>query len=67
MTMAAAGAIRRRHLPDGGIEWPLSEALDVLNRAMHPVSYYWHNRMAIQIASDSPAFLSLLIICLHIT
>jgi hypothetical protein len=34
-----------------------SEALDVLHREIHPMSYHRHRiRMAIEIASDSPAF-----------
>jgi hypothetical protein len=54
--MAAAGAIRRRHLPDGCIQWLLSKAPDVIHRAMHPASYRL-TRIAIKIASNLPAFL----------
>ncbi len=54
MTLAAAGAIRRRHSPDDGIQWLLasSEALDVVHWAMLSVSYC-HICMVIKIASES--------------
>jgi hypothetical protein len=50
--MAAVGAMRRRHLPDGGI---LSEARDVLHRAIHPALYRLIC-MAIKIASNLRVF-----------
>ena len=52
--MAAAGAIRRRHLPDGGTV-ASSEALDVLHRAMRLASCRCI-AMAIEITIDSSAF-----------
>ena len=56
-TMAAAGAIRRRHSPDGSIQWlASSEALDVLHWAMRPVLHR-RIRMVIKIASNLPAFI----------
>jgi hypothetical protein len=55
MTLAAAGAMRCRHLPDGGIEWLLVKAWYVLHRAMRP-ALYCHIYMAIKIASYLPAF-----------
>ena len=56
MTMADARAIWHWHLTVGGIQGvALSEALDVLHRAMCP-TLYCRIRMAIKIASDLPAF-----------
>ncbi len=53
--MAAAGAIWHRHLPDGGIQWLLGEARDVLHWAMCPALYRCI-RMVIEITSTFPAF-----------
>jgi hypothetical protein len=57
MTMAAAGAIRRRHLPDGGIRYPVAsiETQDVLHWVMRP-ALYRRICMAIEIVNDLPAF-----------
>jgi hypothetical protein len=49
--MAAAGAMWRRHSPNGGIQW----LRVVLHRMMHP-ALYRRIRMAIKIASVLPAF-----------
>ena len=48
-TIAAVGAIQRRHSPDGGIQW-----LRVIHRAMRPASYRCIV-MAIKIVVDLPA------------
>jgi hypothetical protein len=57
LTMVAAGAILRRHSPNGGIQWPVasSEAWDVLHWAMRPASHR-RIRMEIEITSDLPTF-----------
>jgi hypothetical protein len=54
LTMAAAGAIQRRHLPNGGIQWLLVKPY-VLHRVMRPASYC-RIRMVIKITSTLPAF-----------
>jgi hypothetical protein len=68
MTMAAAGVIRRRHLMDDDIQWlcvkPWMCSFGQCN--LYPVLYRCI-RMAIKIASDLPAFLSLLILLLATT
>jgi hypothetical protein len=55
--MAATGAIWRRHLTDGGIQWlrASSEALDVLHQVMCP-TLYCCIAMAIEIASNLPVY-----------
>jgi hypothetical protein len=62
--MAAVRVVRRRHSPDGGIQWH-SEAMDVLHLAMRPASYRCI-AMAIEIVVNLPAFyvssISLLVI-----
>ena len=63
--MAAVRVIRRRHSPDGGIQWH-SEALDVLHLAMCPASYRCI-AMAIEIVVDLPEFFVLSISLLAIT
>jgi hypothetical protein len=64
--MAAVGAIRRRHSPNGSIQWPSSEALDVLHQAMCPASYRCI-AVAIEIVVDLPAFFVLSMLLLATT
>jgi hypothetical protein len=49
-TMAAAGAIQRRHLLDGGIKWLL------VKPRMCSIGQYRRIRMVIEITSTFPAF-----------
>ena len=52
---AAGGVIWHMHLINGWHPVALSESLDVLHQAMHPVLYRCIT-MTIEIASDLPAF-----------
>ena len=55
--MATARTIRCRHSPNGRIQWLRVKPwmLDVLYRAMRPVSYR-RISMAFEVANDLPAF-----------
>ena len=49
MTMASAGAIRGKYLPDGGVQW---------SRVALDSAPYRLIRMAIEMASEAAAFFS---------
>ena len=67
MTMSA-GAIRGEYLPDGGVQWHLESrvALDLPYWAMRSAPYCLI-RMAIEMASESAAFISVVDYFLCIT